>query len=314
MAKLNRLLPLLLWLVIFTAIPIAAVASNDSNSLTLTTWNLNWLTDEEPKKKGQPRVPARTHNDYQALSDIINEISPDILAFQEVADRQSISKVIPLSKYQIEFSNRKDTNNDEIWPQFVGFAIRKELKYQRHPDLQQLDVWNNQYLRYGVDISLFQQGKPSLRLLAVHLKSGCYSNRHRNKNCTVLKKQFEVLKNWIAKRQEQQQSFIILGDFNRRLANKGDNFWNKLTAGLSPDPILATKGKTSQCRSQVYNKRKRTWEVRQYPGFIDHFILDSRIHKNDITEVNFSEYLYTEQQLKQYQLSDHCPLSIMLKL
>lgn len=305
---------LLLWMIITSGQVIGAVSEFKAKSLTLTTWNLNWLAEDKPRGKPRSSIPLRKPSDFQAMAEIINAISPDVVAFQEVANRQSISKVIPLSKYQIEFSNRKDTNNDEIWPQFVGFAIRKELAYQRHPDLHQLDIWGNQYLRYGIDISLYPDGKNELRLLAVHLKSGCYSNRHRNKNCTVLKKQFEVLKNWIAKRQEQQQSFIILGDFNRRLANKGDNFWKKLTAGLSPDPILATKGITSQCRSQVYNKRKRTWEVRQYPGFIDHFILDSRIHKNDITEVNFSEYLYTEQQLKQYQLSDHCPQSIMLKL
>ena len=128
------------------------------------------------------------------MANIISEISPDIFAFQEVASRQSVGKVVPLDKYQIELSGRKDKNNDNIWPQFVGFAIRKGISYQRHPDLHQLDVWDNQYLRYGVDISLYQEGEPALRLLAVHLKSGCFSNRHRNKNCAVLAEQFEVLK------------------------------------------------------------------------------------------------------------------------
>ncbi|WEM45098.1 endonuclease/exonuclease/phosphatase family protein (plasmid) [Photobacterium sp. DA100] len=293
---------------------LAAASSNSTGTVTITTWNLNWLTADKANGQQRADVPSRVASDYRALASVLNEISPDILAFQEVADPQSIGKVIPLNQYRIEFSSRKTQSNKGPWPQFVGFAIRKGIDYRRHPDLHQLDIWGNQYLRYGIDISLYPDGKNELRLLAVHLKSGCYSNRHRNKNCTVLKKQFEVLKNWIAKRQEQQQSFIILGDFNRRLANKGDKFWTALTAELSSAPTLATNGITSQCRSQVYNKRKRQWEVRQYPGFIDHFIVGSRIQKKNTTEVPFSEYLYTEQQLKQYQLSDHCPLSIMLQL
>ena len=301
---------LLLWMII-TSGQVVAAASH-AKAFTLTTWNLNWLTDHVPNEKSHTTIPLRTPRDYQAMAEIINDIAPDVLAFQEVANRQSIGKVISLDKYQIEFSSRKDKNNDEIWPQFVGFAIRKGIAYHRHPDLHQLDVWDNQYLRYGVDISLFQQGKPALRLLAVHLKSGCYSNRHRNKSCTVLKEQFEVLENWITERQEQKQPYIILGDFNRRLAHKGDKLWQKLTSGRLPAPTLVTQGRDSHCRSQAYNKGKKQWEVRQYQGFIDHFIIDGRIQEKD-TKVSFSEYLYTDQQLKLYQLSDHCPVSISLQ-
>ncbi|MDV5168134.1 endonuclease/exonuclease/phosphatase family protein [Photobacterium rosenbergii] len=303
---------LLLWMIITSGQVVAAVSPSKAKSLTLTTWNLNWLTDQIPNEKSRPTIPLRSARDYQAMAAIINDISPDVFAFQEVANLQSIGKVISLDQYQIEFSSRKDKKNDEIWPQFVGFAIRKGIAYHRHPDLHQLDVWDNQYLRYGVDISLFQQGKPTLRILAVHLKSGCYSNRHRNKSCTVLKEQFEVLENWITKRQEQKQSFIILGDFNRRLASMGDKFWQKLTSALTPTPALITKDIESHCRSQAYNKRKKQWEVRQYPGFIDHFVIDRRKQEKD-TEVSFSEYLYSDHQLRQFQLSDHCPLSITLQ-
>ena len=271
------------------------IGAISSHPITITTWNLNWLYDEGRQGKGHSVIPPRTARDYQAIANIITEISPDVFAFQEVADNQSIEKVISLKDYHVEFSSRKD--NDDVWPQFVGFAIRKGISYQRHPDLHQLDVWGNQYLRYGVDISLYQEGKPALRLLAVHLKSGCFSNRHRNKNCTVLKEQFEVIENWISKRQKHKQPFIILGDFNRRLANKGDKFWQKLTSGLTSVPTLVTKNRESQCRSQAYSKRKKQWEVRQYPGFIDHLIVDSQIQEKD-NKVSFSEYLYRQSPVK----------------
>ncbi|MCQ1059326.1 endonuclease/exonuclease/phosphatase family protein [Photobacterium sp. ZSDE20] len=280
----------------------------------ITSWNLNWLSDAKPKVKRHSNIPTRRTSDYRAFANIINDISPDVLAFQEVANHQSIKKIISLDKYQVAFSSRQVISNDEIWSQFVGFAIRKGLNYHRHPDLHQLDIWNNQYLRYGVDVTLYQDGKQSLRLLNVHLKSGCYSNRHRNKSCTVLREQFKVLAQWMSQRQAEQQPFIILGDFNRRLAQKGDTYWQGLTSKVStPAPILMTEGIKSQCRSQAYNKRKRRWEVRQYPGFIDHFIIDGRITEKD-TEVSFSEYLFSGQQLKQFQLSDHCPLSISVQL
>ncbi|MGR5066286.1 endonuclease/exonuclease/phosphatase family protein [Photobacterium sp. DNB22_13_2] len=286
---------------------------NASELLTITTWNLNWLSDELPKEKNHANIPTRTTSDYQALASIINDISPDVFAFQEVANHQSLGKIISLNKYQIELSSRQTINNHEIWPQFIGFAIRKGIDYQRHPDLHQLDIWKNQYLRYGVDVSVYHNAKPSLRVLNVHLKSGCYNNRHRNKNCTVLLKQFKVLAKWISQRQAEKQPFVILGDFNRRLASKGDKHWQTLMTSVSSDPILMTKGIASQCSSQGYNRRKRQWEIRQYPEFIDHFIIDSRMTEKD-NGVSFSEYLFSDQQLKQFQLSDHCPLSISLQL
>lgn len=312
MANPRFLTLLLIWLFITTK-PIVATASNtDSNSLTVTTWNFNWLSDDRPKGK-HSNIPIRASSDYLALANIISGISPDVLAFQEVANPQSIAKLISLEQYQLEFSSRKAKSNREIWPQFVGFAIREGLNYQRHPDLHQLDIWDNQYLRYGVDISLYQDGKPALRLLAVHLKSGCYSNRHRNRHCTTLRKQIDVLAKWVSQRQAEQQPYIILGDFNRRLAQKEDKYWQELTSEVLPVPVLITEGLKSQCRSQAYNKRKQQWEVRQYPEFIDHFILDARIQEKD-TQVSFYEHLYSDQQLKQIQLSDHCPLSISLQL
>ena len=303
---------LLLWGIIASNLVIADKPNSRSNSLTLTTWNLSWLAGDETNRHSQSTAPPRTSRDYLAMAAIIKTISPDVLAFQEVADHQAIGKVIPLNNYQIEFSSRKDKGNNDIWPQFVGFAIRNGIQYVRHPDLHQLDVWDNQYLRYGVDISLFQQGQPALRLLVVHLKSGCYSNRHRNKNCPVLAEQFEVLNGWISERQAHQQPFIIMGDFNRRLAEKGDTLWQQLTSGKLQVPRLSTQGRQSQCRSQAYNKRKKQWVIRQYPSFIDHFIIDGRIPKKD-SQQSFSEYRYSDQQLKHYHLSDHCPQSITLQ-
>ena len=195
---------LLLWGIIASDLVVADVPNSRSNSLTFTTWNLSWLAVDGTNRHSQSTAPPRTSRDYQAIAGIIKDISPDVLAFQEVASRQALAQILPRNSYQIEFSTRKDKNNTEIWQLFVGFAIRNGIQYVRHHDLHQLDVWDNQYLRYGVDISLFQQEQPALRLLVVHLKSGCYSNRHRNKNCPVLAEQFEVLDGWISERQAHQ--------------------------------------------------------------------------------------------------------------
>lgn len=292
-----------------------------TNTLTIASWNLQWLSSDPIVIKNPP--PKRSRADYQQLANIAIQLNADILAFQEVADHQAIAKVLTNDEYVFEFSRRQresqpdDKHYTKPWPQFVGFAIRKGISYVRNADLQQLDLRENKSLRYGVDITLLHHEKPALRLLAVHLKSGCYSQKQSTKKraCRQLNRQFEILEQWVDRRATETLPFMILGDFNRRLTLHGDRMWRQLDDG-SPSGLTlyaATEGQQSQCRVKIHNKRKKHEQIRHYPNFIDHIVLDGRA-KLKMVNNSFRELTTDVEVVKAFNLSDHCPIALSLNL
>ena len=108
-----------------------------------------------------------------------------------------------------------------------------------------------------------KQGGRQLRLLSVHLISGCWDmredrNQKRRPICDTLRGQIRHLKDWADARQAEGAPFVMLGDFKRRLALKGDWSWQL----LSP-PRASLRLLTSGTRSR--------WDPR-YPAFIDHLV------------------------------------------
>ena len=103
-----------------------------------------------------------------------------------------------------------------------------------------------------------------LRLLSVHLASGCWGVENDEdpgdeRNCTVLRGQRNRLKAWAEARRTEGEAFVILGDFNRRIAVLGDWAW-KLLSPSSPPLILPTEALTTQCDTR-------------FTEMIDHLVL-----------------------------------------
>ncbi|MGF1791679.1 endonuclease/exonuclease/phosphatase family protein [Photobacterium profundum] len=292
-----------------------------TTTLTVASWNLQWLASDPIIIIPPP--PQRTRADYQQLAHIATQLDTDILAFQEVADRQAIEKVLTNDEYVFEFSRRQQESqhnnkrHTKPWPQFVGFAIRKGISYVRNADLHQLDLRGNKSLRYGVDITLLNDGKAALRLLTVHLKSGCYSQQQSTKNraCRQLNRQFEVLEQWVDRRAAEPLPFMILGDFNRRLTLHNDQMWQQLDDGRPTGLSLyaATEGQKSQCRIRIHSKHKKHRKIRHYPNFIDHIVLDERA-KQKMVNNSFRELTSDVEVVKAFNLSDHCPIALSLSL
>ena len=95
------------------------------------------------------------------------------------------------------------------------------------------------------------RGGESLRVLSVHLKSGCWSadqddNRSSEDSCATLRDQMEALAAWIAQRREAGEAFVVAGDLNRRLAVPGDWGWTLLSEEI-PGFSLATTGRIARC-------------------------------------------------------------------
>ena len=265
----------------------------DAAELKLSTWNLEWLT---LRPKGDPVLPSnvipKTAEDRALLRRYALMLNADVVAFQEVDGPEAAAAVFPPDRYAL-FMTRDDV------VQRVGFAVRRGIAVRQNPDLVALDVDPGApfRLRSGADITL-ELGDVRLRLLNVHLKSGCHDQRLTNtgRTCDTLRRQIAPLQGWITQRREEGVPFMIMGDFNRRMDGRDE----LLEALNRAAPLLrATEGKATSC-----------WGGN---SFIDHILAGGAARawmKSDTLRV----LVYREGEDMKEHLSDHCPVSVRLSL
>lgn len=265
--------------------------------LKVATWNLDWLTLRPP---GDPALPPdarpRTPDDFARLRAYAKILDADVIALEEVDGPAAAAKVFPPEHYALHFTN------DHV-VQRVGIAIRRGISFTANPDLRALDPYPPdapEQLRSGADVTL-HLGAMSLRILAVHLKSGCWevSINERKRACAVLREQLPVLENWIAARLREGVPFLVLGDFNRVLDPDG-----AFLAGLEHAAPLSvvTAGYRNPC-----------WGGR-FSTFIDQ-ILAGGVARKWLEAGSFRVLVYRETAPAWRQrLSDHCPIMVDLKV
>jgi endonuclease/exonuclease/phosphatase family metal-dependent hydrolase len=203
--------------------------------LTLATWNLEWLmtpsehqalaarcTAQQPRSDqralpctpGRALPPSRTTEDVDVLARTATALrdqqGADVVALQE-ADGPEAARQVFRKGWQLDCFTRR------AHPQKVGFAIREGIPYRCNGDLAALDIDGG--TRPGADISLWPGTPHEVRLLAVHLKSGCFSGKlDRQFNpCAKLRQQVPVVEAWVDQRVRDGVAFALLGDFNRQL-------------------------------------------------------------------------------------------------
>lgn len=272
---------------------LAAPAARGAD-IKLATWNLDWLTT---RQAGDPQLPRdvvpKQLNDWLQLRRYAIQLDADIVAFQEVDGPAAAAQVFPPDRFDLYLT-------DDHVVQRVGFAVRHGLAVDRNPDLVALDVQptSPHPLRSGADITLVLPGG-RLRLLAVHLKTGCHERRlaSSNRNCETLRRQIPALQGWIAQRRAEGVPFAILGDFNRVMDGP-----DELLAALNAAAPLAraTEGRDSPC-----------WGGNT---FIDHILVGGAARawmQPDTLKVQV--YKETDRSMKDH-LSDHCAVSVRLRI
>ena len=236
--------------------------------LRVATWNLEHLDD----MNGAGCV-GRTDGDYTALAERIDALGAHVIAFQEVEDAAAAARVFDAERWSVEVSARPATGTGppcrgrsqaNLGHLATGIAVRAGIGYTRNADVSALAA-GSRFRRWGTDVTVERDGV-SLRVLSVHLKSGCWGadqddNASDRATCATLREQMEALSDWMAARREAGEPFVIAGDFNRRLAVPGDWAWALLTED-APALSLPTAGRISRC-----DKR--------YPEFIDHLVFDA---------------------------------------
>lgn len=263
-----------------------------AEALKVATWNLNWLTDRPAGDRALPTdVHTRSPEDFERLRQYAVQLNADVIAIQEVDGRRVAARIFPPARYSIHM-----THDDVV--QRVGIVVRRGLTYEVNPDLTALDVDPRQHLRSGVDITLHLAEGP-LRILAVHLKTGCHDGRLTHQaahSCAELRAQIAPLQAWIAARQRENAAFLVLGDFNRHMEGS-DQLWAALRHAA---PLLrATEGRSSPC-----------WGGE---SFIDHIIAGGAARDwMQVGTLKVLTYRETGDDWKD-RLSDHCPVSVMLQ-
>lgn len=265
--------------------------------LKLVSWNLEFLAE----KDGSGCEP-RVESDYAAMRRIVESLDADVIAFQEVETTAAAARVFDPTRYTILMEARQGSPGgtcggrypqQTVIRQAVGFAIRKGIAFERHADVTSI-LRGNEQLRSGVDVTLMPGSRTALRLLSIHLKSGCFTGQDA-KACPVLLDQIPALEAWIDDAARGPEPFVILGDWNRRLGLRDDQVWTEIDDAnpTNADLRLADAGTPPKCDPR-------------YDSFIDHVVLDRRA---DAKMIAFSETLYAPGE-KHY--SDHCPVAVTL--
>jgi endonuclease/exonuclease/phosphatase family metal-dependent hydrolase len=277
-------------LVLLLAAPAAA------SELKVTTWNLEWLTSRPAGDSALPAdVRPRQPDDVARLARYAALLDADVVAFEEVDGAENAARVFPPDRYSLHLTGDKVV-------QRTGLAIRAGIAFTPNPDLAALDLYPADApfrLRSGADVTLHLRSG-DLRVLAVHLKTGCRSDplaTSRRGECRTLAAQLAPLQAWVVARTNEGMPFILLGDFNRWM-DGGDAFWAGLTRAGSL--VRATAGQSSPC-----------WGGEQ---FIDHIIAGGAargwLEPDTLRVLVFHE---TGAEWKQ-RLSDHCPVSVRLRV
>jgi len=295
-----RALPAALLLILCVAGSAAAAAGE---GIVVGSFNIQWLEDgaDDHILRGKPQ---RSAADFARLRGVVTGLGADIVALQEVENEAAVRRILPRRNWQVFISARK---TDAEWAQRVAIIARPGLQVRRLPDVRSLGLPNQRgeyRLRYGVDVEISQAGR-KFRLLAIHLKTGCFTAKSERWACQRLWKQLPPLKKWIEARAAQSTPFVIAGDWNRELYAPGGEFWAELDDGAAAKLRLAALGRQAPRNCWSAGKQR-----------VDHIVLGDSAPAPAWArerEGDFAEHPFLHPPELEPVLSDHCPITARLR-
>lgn len=282
----------------------AGIGVATAERLTLATWNMSWLTGEN----GMGNHP-REDKDFETLEKYAKRLNADVVALQEIGNHKGLNRVFG-QDYTFHLSKKPKS-------QRTGFAVRNGINFKALNDYNELVT--SEGLRPGAQIELSFSGQ-KLRLMSVHLKSGCFSeeedrnnkNKQKLKACKKLFRQVPNLENWVNRAAIETKLFVILGDFNRRMTDDdGDWILTELNRE-SGEPQNAA------VRSAMEGRKPNCWPV--FNDYIDHILMSDGVSALMVPE-SFAEISYENEDKRiensgHYKVrypSDHCPIRIEIE-
>ncbi|NBD20727.1 hypothetical protein GTZ97_08605 [Aquabacterium fontiphilum] len=318
----RRWLAALAWIVWLAG----ACATPSVHALTLATWNIEWLmTPATRGELGARCQPQQPDSDSRALPCTPGRKPPpvrdatDLAVLARYADRLGARGVDVVALQEVDGAEagrqvfrqgwRLDCFTPRRHPQNVGFAIRDGVPYRCHPALTELDVDGSS--RAGADVTLYPGTPQAVRILAVHLKSGCFNGRldRRFAPCERLRQQVPVVEAWIDARVRERVAFAVMGDFNRHLDQDArfdagpdeDAPLNLVQAWSDDQPPGAVLLRATEAQPYLACHRDDT-----HRRYIDDILISSSLAQRHPSRL-FARQPYDDADLGR-PLSDHCPL------
>ena len=242
-----------------------ACAADGGEPLRIATWNAEWMLEpaefdalmarclpEGRRARGGERAlycnvgreRRWSEADLDRLAAFAATLDADVVALQEVDGPEVARRLFPAHDFC--FTARRHVQN-------VGFAVRRGLPHRCNPDYRPLGLEEDD-VRWGADLTLFPGTPRELRLLSVHLKSGCAWDplTADRQPCGVLARQVPALEAWIDARAREGVPFAVLGDYNRQLgreqgpardgAGRTAAIWPEIDDGDPPGADLTNPG------------------------------------------------------------------------
>ncbi len=248
---------------------------------------------------------ARVEKDFEKLTHYVDKTRSDVLAFQEVASAAAIQKILG-DNYNVYLSDRADTSNRHLQfndgNQYTGFAVRKGITVIDKPDFS--ITQGSGKLRFASYIVVSAKQDVDTHLLSVHLKAGCSGAYRNNRDCEIVKQQGHALSKWIKEREANKEQYVVLGDFNHNLGYREDWLWDIIAKNTSAE--LKTQNTKAECKVRSNRNSNKT---HQFRSLIDHIIVGGGVKASPGTQTTFKA-----QDVLDYKLSDHCPVSTTLYL
>lgn len=305
--------------VVLIATLTAGAAHAPRTEIKIATWNVEWfmtpqtlrgltpacLAADAPRDGARRAVPCdvaqeldRSGEDIAALRRHAGRLDADVIALQEVDGEAAARLLFP--GYSFCFSSRVHVQN-------LGFAVRRGLRFECGPELRELSLADD--VRRGVELRLFPGTPQEMRLLGVHLKSGCSRDpmTSARTSCAQLAAQRLVLERWIEAQALERRPFAVLGDFNRDLRREPAeaSLWADLDDG---DPPLSDLVNTAEGQQFQNCSPAQT-----FGGYIDYIVLGRQMARG-LVENSFGRALFRPRDALRRKLSDHCPVYIRLRV
>jgi endonuclease/exonuclease/phosphatase family metal-dependent hydrolase len=203
------------------------------------------------------------------------------------------------------------TRRDAV--QNTGFAIRKGIPHRCGPDFLPLSLGDR--LRRGAELTLYPGEPREIRLLSVHLKSGCARRTLDSPRdaCGTLARQVPELERWIDGQARSGRPFAVLGDFNRDLlADPGParndqgaprSLWAEIDDGDPEEADLVNAAEGQRFVNCAAGQN--------YGGYIDHVVLSKSLAVRRVPD-GFVRLTYDPGDARRYRLPDHCPVGVDL--
>ena len=282
----------------------AFVSHVPAEPLHIATWNVEHLNEDN-----DAGCIPRTDDDYKYIAGRITDLNADVVAIQEVESAEAAYRVFPKSEWVVVMSDRPNTRGSEsgsiCWGtedkrlrhQATGFAVRRGIDFESNPSYAHL-AGDNPDQRWGTDLTIHADDL-SIRMLSVHLVSGCWGaeqddDARRTRTCNTLRGQVARLSEWINERNSRGEVFVVLGDFNRRLAMSGD--W-------AATQLLGPATKTTLVTADVrVGTTQDDWCDAQYADLIDHILVSNGLLSHIDTDA-----VVEHPRIREHP--DHCIIS-----